>query len=315
MQFPQTIALLFLLHAVSAVAVVADEGISSGTQPQTDRNATNNVSQHSWPSIRGSAWNGISSESNLVDHWPKEGPPVLWTRELGQGYSAFVAWDKRVATQYQTLRGQFVSCFDANTGATLWEYRYDWPYDPAGVYPGPRATPTYHDGCLYFASPAGLIGCLSADTGRLIWSVDLSERFKGELTGFGYACSPTVVDDKVILPVGCPDAALVALNTKTGTVIWQAGNYASSYAPAFPVTFRGRRLVIGYGENAIVGHDLQTGKVLWEHKLSEGYDEHSSWPLYDEPYLWISSPFKAGAELLELTDDETKPIHSSASNH
>jgi hypothetical protein len=98
MQFQQTIALLFLLHAVSAVAVVADEGVSSGTQSQTDKNATSNVSQHSWPSIRGSAWNGISSESNLIDHWPKEGPPVLWTRELGQGYSAFVAWDKRVAT-------------------------------------------------------------------------------------------------------------------------------------------------------------------------------------------------------------------------
>ena len=276
MQRLQTTALLFLLNAVAVVAVGADEGNSAAANPQDYRDVSNNVSSHDWPSIRGSAWNGISSESNLVDHWPKEGPPVLWTRELGQGYSAFVAWDKRVATQYQTLRGQFVSCFDANTGATLWEYRYDWPYDPAGVYPGPRATPTYDDGCLYFASPAGLIGCLNADDGHLIWSVDLSERFNGELTGFGYACSPTVVDDKVILPVGCPDAAMVALNTKTGAVIWQAGNYATSYAPAFPVTFRGRQLVIGYGENVLVGHDLQSGKVLWEHKLSEGYDEHSS---------------------------------------
>ena len=310
MQHLQTAALLFLLNAVAVVAVVADEGNSGDVRLQIDRDVSDNVSNQDWPSIRGSAWNGISTESNIVDHWPKEGPPVLWTRELGQGYSAFVAWDKRVATQYQTLRGQFISCFDANTGATLWEYRYDWPYDPAGVYPGPRATPTYHEGCLYFASPAGLIGCLNADSGRLIWSVKLSERFQGELTGFGYACSPTVVDDKVILPIGCPDAAMVALNTKTGAVIWQAGNYATSYAPAFPVKFRDRQLVIGYGENVLVGHELHSGKVLWEHKLSEGYDEHSSWPLYDEPYLWISSPFKAGAELLELTDDDKEPIHS-----
>ena len=179
MQHLQTAALLFLLNAVAVVAVVADEGNSGDVRLQIDRDVSDNVSNQDWPSIRGSAWNGISTESNIVDHWPKEGPPVLWTRELGQGYSAFVAWDKRVATQYQTLRGQFISCFDANTGATLWEYRYDWPYDPAGVYPGPRATPTYHEGCLYFASPAGLIGCLNADSGRLIWSVKLSERFQG----------------------------------------------------------------------------------------------------------------------------------------
>lgn len=95
-----------------------------------------------------------------MDAWPKEGPPVQWTRQLGQGYSAFIAWGDRIATQYQSLSGQYVICMDANTGQTLWEYRCEWAYDPAGVYPGPRATPTYFDGCVHFANPAGLIGCL-----------------------------------------------------------------------------------------------------------------------------------------------------------
>ncbi len=58
------------------------------------------------------------------------------------------------------------------------ETNYDWQYDAAGVYPGPRATPTYSDGRLYFAAPNGLIGCLDAVDGRRLWSVNLSSRFR-----------------------------------------------------------------------------------------------------------------------------------------
>lgn len=263
-----------------------------------------------WPGIRGPEWNGISRETGIADSWPKEGPPVLWTRQLGQGYSSFVAWDDRIATQYQSLSGQYVICMNADTGETIWEYRYDWPYDPAGVYPGPRSTPTYHEDKLYFASPAGLVGCLSAKTGTLLWSVKLAEQFKCELTGFGYSCTPTLVDGMVILPVGAKSASMVALDAKTGAVKWQAGNDAGSYSPAFPISLEGRPLVLGYLENVLVCHDRVTGEVLWRHQLSQGYDEHSSWPLYREPHLWISSPFRQGSELLELSSDPESPVKS-----
>ena len=265
---------------------------------------------HDWPGIRGPHWNGISDEAGLSDSWPAEGPPVLWTRELGQGYSAFVAWSNRIATQYQSLAGQYVICLDADTGHTLWEHRYDWPYDPAGVYPGSRATPMYKDGLLYFASPAGLVGCLDAETGSLKWSVELAKQFQCEITGFGYACSPTVIDGLVLLPVGGSNASMVALDATTGAVRWQSGSSPGSYAPAFPISFHGRRLVLGYLENSLVCHDRSTGKLLWPHDLSQGYDEHSSWPIYQEPFLWISTPFQAGAELLELTDEPEDRVHS-----
>ncbi|HQZ69161.1 MAG TPA: PQQ-binding-like beta-propeller repeat protein [Planctomycetaceae bacterium] len=263
-----------------------------------------------WPNIRGPHYDGKSAETGLAESWPKDGPPVLWTRELGQGYSSFVAWDNRVATQYQTLSGQFVVCLDADTGDTVWEYRYDWPYDPAAVYPGPRATPTFADGAVYFASPAGLIGCLDAETGNLRWSVELAATFGCELTGFGYACSPTVIDGMVLLPVGCSKASMVALDANAGKIRWQAGNNAGSYTPAFPIEFEGRPLVLGYLENTLVCHDRMSGELLWLHKLSTGYDEHSSWPLYREPFLWISCPFRTGAELLELSADPEAPVRS-----
>lgn len=296
-------------HCILAVAAIAANDETSTHTPQESAVASA-TEMSGWPSIRGPRWDGTSAETDLLDSWPNDGPPVLWTRELGQGYSSFIAWKNRIATQYQNLRGQHVVCLEADTGQTVWEYRYDWPYDPAGVYPGPRATPTWHDGSVYFASPAGLVGCLNAETGKLRWSVELAAKFGCELTGFGYACSPLVIDGLVLLPVGCSGASMVALDARTGDVRWQAGDDAASYAPACPITFQGRPLVLGYLENVLVCHDRLTGQLLWRHRLSRGYDEHSSWPLYREPFLWISSPFQAGSELLELTDDPSEPVRS-----
>ena len=271
---------------------------------------------HDWPFIRGVCFDGHSAETNLAEQWPSSGPPVLWTRTLGQGYSSFVAWDDNVATQMQTLGGQYVICLRADTGETVWQYRYDWPYDPAGVYPGPRATPTYDQGRLYFAAPSGVVGCLDAQSGQLLWSRNPVREFAGKGIDFGYSCSPTIADGKVILPVGGAGASMVALDAATGVVVWRGGDDSASYAPAYPIEFRGRRCVLGYLQNALVCHDLQTGERLWRHALSSGYDEHSAWPIYREPYLWITSPFQSGSELLELTGDSQAPTRTVwKSNH
>ncbi len=256
-----------------------------------------------WPFLRGPNFDGHSAELGLAESWPTNGPPVLWVRELGQGYSGFVAIGQRVFTQRQTLGGQTVVCLDADSGETLWEQRYDWPYETAGIYPGPRATPTLSDGRLYFASPYGLVGCLTLD-GQSIWSVNVFERFGRKDAGFGYSCSPVVADGKVLLPIGEPGVSLVALDAKTGQTVWQAGDDKASYVPAMPITVAGHQQVIGLLENVLVCHDLATGKRLWRKELSNGYDEHSAWPIYSEPYLWITAPFRSGSRLLKLTGGE-----------
>ncbi|MFK7777110.1 MAG: PQQ-binding-like beta-propeller repeat protein [Gimesia sp.] len=262
------------------------------------------VKEEGWPEVRGVHYNAHSPEIHLADHWPKAGPPVLWVKDLGQGYSAFVAEGNRVYTQAQTLQGQYVYCLDARTGKTLWEYRYDWPYELAGVYPGPRATPTLAKGRLLFLAPSGLIGCLDAISGQRLWSRNVLEEFQGKGgAGFGYSCSPTVVDDLVILPVGGPGASIVALNLSDGKTVWASGDQPASYNPAMPIMRNGRHLIVGYLENSLVLHDLKTGELLLKHELSQGYDEHSAWPIYREPYLWIAAPFKSGSQLFEIPED------------
>lgn len=258
-----------------------------------------------WPFLRGPDYNGRSAEIGLADEWPVEGPPVLWHRELGQGYSAFVARGDQVYTQAQSLGGQYVYCLDADTGATKWRHRYAGPHELIGVYPGPRATPTLSGECVYFAAPDGLIGCLHAGTGQRVWSRNVVRDFGGSGgVGFGYSCSPTVIDGLVILPVGGVGASLVALDARSGETVWSEGDDPSSYTPAYPFTLEGRKLVCGYLKNALVVHDRLTGERLLRKSLSHGYDEHAAWPIYSEPYLWLSGPFHGGSRLLKLTFDD-----------
>lgn len=253
-----------------------------------------------WPQLRGVGYDGRSGEVGLADSWGAQGPPVLWNREIGAGYSGVIARGGRAYTQAQSLTEQKVVCLEADTGRTVWEHRYGWPYQAGGMFPGPRATPTWAEGRVYFAGPDGLVGCLEARDGREVWAVNVVEKFGGRGADFGYACSPVVEEGMVVLPVGGAGASVVALDAKAGTVRWKSGDWPASYSSALPITFRGRRQVAVFLQNALVGFDLRTGRLLWEQAYARGFDEHAAALLYDEPYLRAAQAYRAGSDLYVL---------------
>ncbi len=264
-----------------------------------------------WPHLRGPNTSGVSAETGLAESWPAQGPPVLWRIEMGQGFSGFAAAGDRLYTQFQTLAGQAVACLDAGTGRRIWTRRYEYPWQPDGRWPGPMATPTVAGGRVYFAGAFGLAGCLDARDGRLLWSRNVAEEFKGTGTEYGYACSPLVEDGKVYLPVGGKGAAVVALRAGDGSVAWRSGDYAASYSPCLPVTAGGRRQIVAFLRNHLAAFDPETGRELWNDPWSEGYDEHSSWPLYEEPYLLAAAAFRKGARAYRLDGAAAEPAWTS----
>lgn len=253
-----------------------------------------------WPHLRGPGYDGASPETGLLDNWPDEGPLVLWTFDVGEGYSGCCARGGRVYTQMQTLYGQYVVCLEGGSGRPIWEHRYDWPFEQGGMYPGPRATPTWHDGRLYIAGARGDVHCLLAEDGEHVWTVSLHERFQTAKMGFGYSCSPLVEQGKVILPLGGPASSLVALDARNGATVWASGDEPGSYCSALPITLAGRRYVVAFLQNALASFELDSGRRVWQHKYSQGYDEHAAFPLYAEPYLLIACPFKGGSTLYRL---------------
>lgn len=253
-----------------------------------------------WPHVRGPALDGTAPETGLAEAWPDGGPPVLWARELGTGYSAFAVAGEFAVTLYQTPGGIFLAAFEAGTGAERWSRRVDGPWQLGGMYPGPYAAPTIAGGRVFFAAPSGRIGCVELADGTAVWSLDLRERFGTRGTDFGYAAAPTVEAGRVYLPAGGREASLVALDAGTGETAWAAGGDAASYCPVLPIPLDGRRLLVGFLQNALTLHDANTGERLWRHRLSDHYDEHSTAPMFDGRHLLVASPFRAGTKAFRL---------------
>ena len=312
---------LVALAAVGLLALLTLGDVASLFRPvaqrdfefefEFDRRESPPRSSPGWPHRRGPSHDAVSPETGLANFWPPEGPPVLWQRPLGRGYSGFSVVGHRAFTQTQTLTAQYVVCLDADTGEQIWQHRYGWPYEPGGMYPGPRATPTWHEGRVYFAGPTGLVGCLRESDGKPLWKVDVNEKFGGRGTGFGYSCSPLLEDGKVILPVGGQRASVVALDALDGSTVWAAGDESASYCSALPITFRGQRCVVAFLKNALALFDLETGRQLCLQVYSRGYDEHAAAPLYDEPYLMVARAFRSGAECYRLEPEHSRATHDS----
>ncbi|MFO1020479.1 MAG: PQQ-binding-like beta-propeller repeat protein [Planctomycetales bacterium] len=151
------------------------------------------------------------------------------------------------------------------------------------------------------------MACLDASTGRQIWSVEVKQKFRGKGSDFGFAITPTVVEGLVILPVGGLGASVVALHCRDGSIAWNSGGESASYTPVLPIRVRGERQLLALMENSVAAYEFPKGSQLWRIGLSQGYDEHSAWPVYSEPYFFISSPFRSGGELYQLSDKKLDP--------
>lgn len=229
--------------------------------------------------------------------------PTTWT-----GLRRIRVSDGKAITHYQNAFHQYVVCFDAHTGDTIWEHAVGSTYEAVGIYPGPRSTPAIVDGRMFYVTPEAVLGCLALDTGQPLWQVDLAADFDGTGTEFGYSASPLVHEGRVIVPVGDEAASVVAFDARTGEVAWTSGSEPASYCTTMPIEVDGRTLLVNYLQNHISIVDAGTGEQLWVKDISIGYDEHAAMPIWSSPLLIFSAPFRAGATAYRLSfDNEAAP--------
>jgi outer membrane protein assembly factor BamB len=139
-----------------------------------------------WPQWRGPNRDGISKETGLLKQWPDGGPPLAWKATgAGNGYSSFAISNGRLYTM--GLRGdkEFIIAFDVATGKEVWA-------TPHGTKPfrndrgdGPRGTPTIEGNRLYALGGNGDLSALDTATGKMVWSMNVLEKFGGEQITWG----------------------------------------------------------------------------------------------------------------------------------
>ena len=174
-----------------------------------------------WPQWGGPHRNFVSDAKGLAVAWPAGGPRRVWSRELGEGYSAIAAEGGKLFTMYRRGAQEVAIALDAATGKTLWEYAWDAPFSAEYSMengPGPHSTPLVAGGRVYAVGATGRLHALDQKTGKLVWSHDLLNEFKGTIRVNGYACSPVAYQDTIIMLVGGAGNAVMAFRQKDGAV-------------------------------------------------------------------------------------------------
>lgn len=113
-----------------------------------------NIFAQDWPQYLGPARNSISSQKGILCTWPSTGPEVLWTANLGVGFGGPVIKNgKAYLLDRDDKYGDYMRCFDMETGKELWKYGYEAP--GTVEFPCSRSVPAVDDKHVYSCSHNG----------------------------------------------------------------------------------------------------------------------------------------------------------------
>lgn len=262
-----------------------------------------------WPDYRGAARDGISKEK-ILTNWPGGKLQELWRKPVGGGWASFVIAGNLLYTIEQRRAQEVVAAYDTATGREVWTHKYDANFQESMGGPGPRATPTWHEGKVYSMGATGELFVLDGLTGKVIWHKNILEDNGAENITWAMSASPLIVDDTVVVQPGGPsNKSIVAYNKNTGARVWGSLNDRTSYASPMLVTLNGRRQIVTITAVRAVGLDAASGKLLWEYPWTTEYDINSAQPIIAGPnQVVISSGYGHGAALLEISDAGAKKI-------
>ncbi len=276
------------------------------------------IGQRSWPQWGGPNRNFKIDAAGIADSWPVDGPPIVWQRPLGDGYSSIISDGGRLYVMYRPHEGgepgarftgkgtqpEIVVALDSGTGQTIWMRRNDAPFE-SGMRmefgPGPNATPLLVGGRLFTAGTMGLLQAFEPTSGKLLWSHDLYREYGGKVMGRGYSSSPISVGDTVVVTVGGAGQALVAFDQATGEEVWKDYSFDKSFASPLLIDVEGQEQLVVFHSSGIAGVDPRGGESYWNHEHKTKYGLNISLPAWaDGNLLFMSSAYDGGSRVIRL---------------
>ncbi len=216
---------------------------------------------------RGVDRTGVYPADGLIRKWPQDGPKLLWTYDkLAVAWSSVTVWDGKAYVLGGTEPGRLY-CLNVADGRLLFAKGYG-PDRKEGRFPAARSTVEIHGGRAYFASGDGVIHCLDASTGDPVWSVDTVKAFANKVPGHGYNLTPLIHDGKLICAIRRGKHTHVALDLKTGDVVWASEPSTLAIGDSSPVLVPHEKqpLILDNLWHALVAIDPDSGKIVWQHK-------------------------------------------------
>ena len=275
-----------------------------------------------WPHFLGPHRDGVYHGPPLRDRWKRDDVEVIWSRQVGRGFSAPVVAQGNLILFHRFADREVVECLDALTGDRRWRFAYPTSYkDDFGFDNGPRATPAISGPRVYTLGAGGKLHCLDLNTGKKIWSIHTRHRFQAPKGFFGAAASPLVEGNRVLLNVGGQDTSgVVAFDRENGEVVWTATSDRASYSSPTLATIEGQKQALFFTRNGLISVNPATGSVgfkfRWRSRMRASVN--AATPLVVDNLVFLSASYRTGAILLRLTGTEPTKVWSgddSLSNH
>ena len=220
----------------------------------------------------------------------------------------------------RTLDGWAHSPLDqiTTTNAALLQLAWGWTLAPGASEPGP----VVHDGVMYVAQALGVVHAIDAASGDLLWEYAHKFERSPDVSLASRARSIAIAGDAVVLAT--PNAHLVALDARTGKVIWDhtvADEKLGYRYTSGPIAVKGR-IIAGmtgcerYKDDVcfISAHELRTGRELWRVSTvarpgEPGGDSWGTLPLKLRAGAdaWIPGSYDPGTNLVYWSVAQPKP--------
>lgn len=285
-----------------------------------------------WPRFLGPRGDSTSAETNLLATWPETGPPVLFEKKVGTGYSAPSVRAGQLIVHHRVGPEEVVESFDAATGNPKWRFGYPSMFvDPYGYNNGPRCTPLLTEDRCYTFGAEGKLLCLDLKNGRVIWQRDTAKEWRIPEAFFGVGSTPLLEGNVLIVMVGGqPDSGVVGLDPATGKTLWESVGRSNwqglpmtgwrgertvewrdyekqaSYSSPVAATVHGRRTVFCLTRQGLVSLDPTNGKVDFSLWFRAQVDEsvNAVNPIVVGSQVFITAAYyKVGSVLLDVAPD------------
>jgi outer membrane protein assembly factor BamB len=216
-----------------------------------------------WPGFRGPHRDGIASGVRIETDWSKLPPVEMWRRPIGPGWSSFAVQGDLLYTQEQRGSDEVVACYNVATGKPVWRHTDAARFWESNAGPGPRGTPTLSNGRVYTFGATGLANALDAGTGAVVWSRNAASDTGMKVPEWGFASSPLVVDDQVIVAAS---GRLAAYNLATGEPRWLGPAGGVSYSSPVLAKIGGVEQILLLNTAGVTSVSLSNGTLLWKYE-------------------------------------------------
>lgn len=292
--------------APNATAAAAPGAITPAAEPKANESASDKAGAD-WTGWRGPHHDGISRESAWQTTWPEDGPAKLWTAEVGTGFSSMSVAAGRLYTMGHSGDDDTVWCLDSRTGVPIWKHSYACELFDNLHDGGPACTPTIDGDRVYTLSKAGHLFCFAAATGDVIWKLELQNLLDVAAPEWGFSCSPLVVGEKLIIEAGYT----IALDKKSGELIWKTDSYKSGYGSPTLWKTGGQELIAVLNNECLLVVRLSDGSKVDSFPWETQYATSSTTPIVHDDTVFISTGYNRGCTLLRLVEGKLEQVYEN----